>query len=76
MAFTDNDSADVITTDTTPQTTQESTYAIADHMKAARKLYGYNAALVQTALQMAGKDSYTVTEAKQIIDKFANTPVD
>ena len=74
--FTASDSADVITADPQPVNTSEPAYVIGDHIKAARKLYGHNGAFVKTALDMAGKDRYTVAEAKQIIDKLANTPVD
>lgn len=70
-----SDSADVITTDPKPVNPAESTYSIADFTKAAKKLFGHSTALVKTALDMAGKDRYTVEEAKQIVETFANKPV-
>ena len=73
--FTASDSADVITADPQPANTSEPTYPIADFVKAARKLFGYSGALVKAALDMAGKDSYTVEEAKQIVETFAHKPV-
>ena len=74
--FNSSNSADVITTDPKPANTAEPTYEISDHIKAAQKLYGHNGAFVKTALRMAGKDRYSVAEAKQVIEKFANTPID
>lgn len=73
--FSSSNSADVVTADSKPAQPAEMTYPIADFVRASRKLYGYSNALVKTALDMAGKERYTVEEAKQIVTTFANTPV-
>ena len=69
-----SDSADVITMDKL-SAQASAAYEINDFVKAAQKIFGYTGALVEAALKLAGKEKYTVEEAKQIVRAFANKPV-
>lgn len=51
-------------------------YTIEELTRAARKLFGYGGALVAAALKSSGKTSFTIEEAKKIIEKFANKAVE
>lgn len=68
----EGDSADVIVTE---PTTNKATYSIADFVRASQKLFGYPSYLTSAALKSAGKEFYTVDEAKVIVNRFANEPV-
>lgn len=68
----EGDSADVIVTE---PTTNKATYSIADFVRAAQKLFGVPSCLVSAALKKAGKEQYTIDEAKVIVNQFANEPV-
>lgn len=52
----------------------ESVYTAAE-LASAHKTFGTSYAIVATALQLAGKERATVTEAKKIIEEFKNREV-
>ena len=52
----------------------ESVYK-AEELAKAHKTFGASYAIVATALQIAGKDRATVSEAKEIIEKFKKQEV-
>lgn len=52
----------------------ETAYTV-EELASAAKTFDSDYALVKTALKLAGKDRATVTEAKDIIEKFKNKEV-
>ncbi|MBQ4495037.1 MAG: hypothetical protein II968_04650 [Selenomonadaceae bacterium] len=54
----------------------EATYSIKELVQVARKLFKHSGALVEAALQLSGKKSFTLDEAKLIIKEFAERPVE
>ena len=63
--------------DKPPVTNLEATYDIAALTvgAAAWKQFGYAPELVATALKLAGKETYTLPEAKAVVKTFAERPV-
>lgn len=53
----------------------ESKYTIAE-LVAAAKQFNQPSFLVETALQAAGQERYTLEEAKIIVSEFANRPME
>ena len=59
---------------TVSEPAQESTYTIADLVK-AHKVFNTSHEIVAVALKLAGKERATVEEAKKIIEEFKNKEV-
>lgn len=56
------------------KTATESKYFVADFV-ANPSLFNTSSIIVKTALEMDGKTEYTLSEAKEIINKFKNKEV-
>ena len=50
-------------------------YTVTELVAAARKQFGYSPALVEAALKSSGKKNFTLEEAQEIIEEFANQVV-
>lgn len=50
-------------------------YEINELVKAAYKVFKHSGALVKAALQQTGKTKFTLDEAKNIVENFANRPI-
>lgn len=57
------------------KTLQESVYSISELAANARKVFGVRQECVEAALKAAGKTKCTVTEAKEIVEKFMKREV-
>ena len=53
----------------------EATYKVSELAAKARQMFDTTPEVVSVALQLGGKDSYTVDEAKQIVNDFLNKEV-
>jgi len=51
-------------------------YSAAEIAQNAPRLFGYSQDLASAALELAGKGTYTLAEAKEIIKAFAERKVD
>lgn len=56
------------------QKAYEATYTIAELVEASSQ-FGTNRVVVRAALSKAGKEAYTMKEAKQLIEKMKNKEV-
>lgn len=56
------------------QKAYEATYTIAELVEASSR-FGTNRVVVRAALSKAGKEAYTMKEAKQLIEKMKNKEV-
>ena len=50
-------------------------YTIKELSSASKKFFGVSGALVAAALKETGKETFTLEEAKKIIEEFANREV-
>lgn len=57
------------------KTLQESVYPVTELAANARKVFGVRQECVEAALKAAGKTKCTVTEAKEIVEKFMKREV-
>lgn len=53
----------------------EATFTIKELVQVAHKIFKVSGALVEAALRLAGKKTYTLDEAKAIVSAFANREV-
>lgn len=55
--------------------TQEAVYAASEFVSAAKKIFGKSPECVAAALKAAGKAECTISEAKEIVEKFLKREV-
>lgn len=53
----------------------EATYTIPELVEAAKSEFNTTSIVVRAALAKAGKESYTMREAKQLVERFKNKEV-
>lgn len=58
-----------------PQTPVEATYTIDELVAAAKTEFNTTSIIVRAALMKAGKHSYTIREAKQLVERMKNKEV-